>query len=52
MHMVLNPTNNNWLAIEVGQNAAKVTMQFMAERFVTQKGSPVFGGENGMNQDF
>ena len=50
--MVFHAANNNGLAIQFGENAAEVMVQFIAKRFVAQEGPPVFGGENGVNQDF
>ena len=49
--MVFNATRDDWLAIEIGQNPAKVTMQFLAQNLVAQKWAAVFGGENGVNQN-
>jgi hypothetical protein len=36
----------------VRQNAAEVTVQLFPQRFIAKKRTPVFGGENGVNQDF
>jgi len=37
MHMVFRATNNDGLALELGQDASNVTMQFLAEQIVTKK---------------
>jgi hypothetical protein len=36
----------------IGQNAAQVAVCFFAERLVAEKGEAVFGGEDGMDQNF
>jgi hypothetical protein len=51
MNVVFHAAHNDRLAIEIGKNAAEVTVQFLAQRPVAQKWSPVFGGENGVNQN-
>ena len=32
MNVVLNPANDDWLAIQLGQDAAQVSMQLFAQR--------------------
>ena len=49
--MIFHAANNDGLAFEVGEDAAKIAMQFVAQRFVTEEGPPVFGREDRMNQD-
>jgi hypothetical protein len=43
MNMVFDATDDDGLAIKIGQDAAEVTMQFFAQRFVTQERTPVVG---------
>ncbi len=43
VNVVCNATHDNWLAIEVGQNSAKITVQFAAQNLVAQKWAAVFG---------
>jgi hypothetical protein len=52
MRMIFHATHDDGLAIEIGQNAAEVTMQFLAQCPVAKKWATVFGGENGVNQNF
>jgi hypothetical protein len=40
------------LAFEIGQYAAKVPVQFVAQRFVAEKRPPVFGGEIRVHEKF
>ena len=40
----------DWPAIEVGQDSAEATVQFLTERFVAKEWSTLFGGENRVNQ--
>jgi len=35
----------------IRQDAAQITVQFFAERFVAKKRAPVFGRENSVNQN-
>jgi len=49
--MVLHAPNDDWLTIEVEQNSTKVTIRFVAKRFVSEEEAAVFGGENGVNQN-
>ncbi len=50
--MIFHTTNNDGLAFEIGQDAAEVAVQFIAQRFVAQKGPPVFGGEDRVHENF
>ncbi len=49
--MVFDPTNNQRLAMVVGQNASQIAVQFLAQELVTQKGPTLFGGENRVDQN-
>ena len=51
MNVVFNPANDDWLAIQVGQDAAQVSMQFFPQRMVSQKRTAIFGGKYGVNQN-
>ena len=42
MNMIFHPADNNGLAFEIGEDAAKVTMQLFAQRFVAQERPSVF----------
>jgi len=42
-HMVFHATEDDGLAIEIGQDAAEVAVQFFAEQFVAKKRATVFG---------
>ena len=50
--MVFNTADNDGLTFELGQNAAEVAMQLLAQCAVAQEWAAVFGGEHGVNQDF
>jgi hypothetical protein len=52
VNMVLDTAHNDWLAIEVGQNPAEVTMQFFTKNFVAQERSAFFRREHRMHQNF
>ena len=52
MHMVFHTTHDDGLAFEIGQDAAEVAVQFVAQRFVAQERSPVFGGEDRVHENF
>jgi hypothetical protein len=43
MNMVFDTPNDNGLTLEVGQNAAQVSVQLCAQSFVSQKGTAIFG---------
>jgi hypothetical protein len=44
-------TRNDRLAIEMGQNATEVSMQFLAQRLIAQEWPSGFGGEDGVDQN-
>ena len=46
MHMIFNAPNDDGLAFEIGQNAAEVTVQYVAQEFVAEERPPVFGGKD------
>ena len=50
--MIFHATYDDRLAFEVRQDAAKVTMHFVAQRFVAQKWPTILCGEYSMNEDF
>ena len=50
--MVFHATHDDGLAFEIGQYATEVTVQFVAQWFVAEEGSPVFGGEDRMEENF
>jgi len=43
MNMVFHTADDEWLAIVICQNAAEITMQFGAQRFIAEKLVPIFG---------
>jgi hypothetical protein len=43
MHMVGHTANDERLTVELSQNAAKVTVQLLAEWLVAEKWAAVFG---------
>jgi len=49
--MVFHATDDEGLAIEIGQDAAEVTVQFFAQKFVAEKWAAVFGGKNRMHEN-
>lgn len=52
MNVVFDAADDDGLAIEVDQNSAEITMQFVAESLVAQKGSAFFCREHCVNQNF
>ena len=50
--MVFRATHNDGLAFEMGEDAAPIAVQFVAQRFVPEEGPPVLGGEDRVHQDF
>ena len=52
MDVIFDAAHDDRLAIQVGQNSAQITMQFITESFVLQKGPTFFGLKHGVNQDF
>lgn len=51
MHVIGHPADDERLAILMRQDAAEVAVQLLTQDLVTQKGTTVFGREDGMNQD-
>jgi hypothetical protein len=51
MNMVFHTADDDRLAILVRQDAAEVTVQFIAQWFVTEQWAAVFGLEDGVNQN-
>ena len=51
MNVISHPANDDGLAIQFGEDAAAITMQFVAQRFIPEERTAVFGGENSMDQD-
>lgn len=51
MHMILHAAYDDWLAIVIGEDAAKIAVQFVAQEFVAEKGPPVLGGKDHMHQN-
>ena len=52
MNMILHATDDDRLAIEVGQNATEVAVQFVTQRFVAEERPPVFGGQDRVHENF
>ena len=52
MNMIIDPTDNDGLAVEVRENAAQVTMKFLAKHLVLQERPAILRGEYGVNEDF
>ncbi len=50
--MVFHAANDDGLAIVVGQTAAEIAVQFLAQSFVAQKWPAVFRRENRVDDDF
>jgi hypothetical protein len=51
MHMVLDTSHDDGLAIEATQDAAQVAVQFPAQSPVAQERAALFGGEDGVKDD-
>ena len=49
--MIFHTADAERLAIVIRQDAAEVTVQFFAQRFIAEKRAAVFGGENGVNHN-
>jgi hypothetical protein len=43
MNMVFHAADDDGLAVEIGQDAAEIAVQFFAQWFVAQKWATVFG---------
>lgn len=52
MDVIFDAADDDRWTIEPGQDAAEVTVEFVAEGFVTEEGAAVFGGEDGVDEDF
>ena len=52
VNMVFRAAGNNRLAIQIGQDAAKVMVQFITQLAVAKKWLAVFGGKDRMDKDF
>jgi hypothetical protein len=50
--MIFHSANDNGLASVIGQDAAEIAVQFLAELLGAQKRTAVFGRENGVDQNF
>lgn len=51
MDMICGATHDEGLAIEVGEDAAEVGVEFLTEGLVAKEGLAVFGGEDGVDED-
>ena len=51
VNMVFHAADDERLAIVIRQDAAQITVQFLAKRFVAQKWTTVLGRKNGVNQN-
>ena len=51
MNVVFHAADDDGLAIEIGQDAAEVAVQFLAERFVAEQRATFFGRENRMHKN-
>ena len=52
MHMILDSAHNDGGTMQFAQNAAEVTMHFLAQRTVVQEGAAILGGKHDMEQNF
>jgi hypothetical protein len=43
MNVIFHPAHDHGLAIELDQNSAKITVQFVPQNLVAQKRAAVFG---------
>lgn len=50
--MVFHAAHDDGLAFEIGEDAAEIFVQFVAQRFVAEERPPVFGGKDRMHQNF
>ena len=50
--MIFHAANDDWLAFEIGEDAAEVAVQFITQGFVADQGPAVFGGKDRMHEDF
>jgi hypothetical protein len=51
MHMILDPTDDQRLAIEMRKDAAEITMQLFAQRLVAEERAAFLGREDEMKQN-
>jgi hypothetical protein len=51
MHMILYTADDEGLAIEIREDAAKVAVEFVAERFVPHEWPPFLGREDRVQKD-
>jgi hypothetical protein len=49
MNVIIHAADDEGLAIVMREDAAEVTVQFIAQGFVAEKRAAVFGRENGVN---
>ena len=49
--MVFHAADDEGLAVVIRQDAAQITVQFFAQRFVAKKWATIFGRESGVNQN-
>ena len=52
MDVVLNAANDNWLAAQIRQDTAEVSVHFLAERIIFEIRRAFFGREHRVNLDF
>lgn len=52
MHVVFYAAHDDGLAFEIGQNAAEILVQFVAQEFVAEERSAVFGGKDCVHENF
>jgi hypothetical protein len=50
--VIFHAANDEGLPIAFGQYAAKVAVQFVAQRFVAEHRTAVFGGKHSVDEDF
>ena len=51
MHMIFRAANGDGCTTQIGENAAKITVQFTAQIFVAQKGLAVLCGKYGVDEN-
>ena len=50
--MIFHASDDDGLAFEIRQDAAEITVQFVAQWFVAEKRPPVFGGKDRVHENF
>jgi hypothetical protein len=50
--MILYAAHDDGLAFEIGQDAAEIFVQFVAQWFVAEEWPAVFGGKDRMHENF